>query len=248
MMNIFLWSRTIKVSGHISYIQRGGYSTERISTRKILVFDTHSKLSSFVASQQSIKHPSSNHIVASYVNEYNKRPYNYNDIGEFELQFGASEYRNPSKIDCTHKYGHKILIWPEGLEIELTANDIPSAYHILSQVNRLNASTVSASLTKTVHLVNQNKLFLMAHVTKSQYLQLGETVISWMGQVLEEMKQNTKKELKDIELILTVELVQSEGYQATQVMMMPGNFILNDALSILQIRKFLHKHAEIFYR
>ncbi len=214
------------------------------------MFDSKSKLISYAASQQSIKHPSSNHVVASYVIQYNKRPYNYNDIGEFELQFGVAEHKNPSNSTYNNQNtnGHNILIWPEGLELELTIDDIPSAYPILSQVNRLTPSTISTSLNKTAHLVNQNKLYLMAHVTKSQYLQRGETVISWMGEVLEEMKRNTKNELKEIELILTLELTQSEGYQTTQVMIMPGNFILNDVLSIGQIRKFLHKHEESFYK
>jgi len=221
---------------------------EKIPTRKVLVFDPLTNLRN---KQNGVKHPSSKHIISAYANEFNNRPYNYNDVGEFELYLGAGEYRfsSPSSPNAALKQNtshHKILIWPEGIELELNAKDIPDIYPAISKDHRLTPANLSSYVTKdSFPSSSSNKIILMIHVTKSQYMERGELVIAWLQTAIEEYKlSRPEKNFKNIEYILTLELMQSAGYLTTQIMAMPGNLVLNDALSLAQIRKFVTKHWE----
>lgn len=211
-------------------------------------------LSVLANKQYGIKHPSSKHIIAAYASEFNNRPYNYNDVGEFELHFGASEYRSspsstPSRSveEESHRH-HKILIWPEGIELELKADEVPGIYPLISQEQRLTSTNLSSIVKKAVnHPITTEKMVFMIHVTKSQYMERGERVMTWLQEALSDLQQ-THHDLrfKAFEFILTLELIQSAGYMTTQIMAMPGNLVLNDALSSKHIAKFVTKHHALF--
>eukprot|EP01038_Epipyxis_sp_PR26KG_P009081 gene9081-12247_t len=113
-----------------------------VAHRDIFLFDKSLNFDAWKAlakDDQSIKHPSSNHILAAYA-KYNFEHgiYNFNQLGEFSLNIAAAHNCTIDDSSVENNYlsstYHDILLWPDGIIIhDLQKQHIPYIYNLITK-------------------------------------------------------------------------------------------------------------------
>ena len=142
-------------------------SSLSLQYRDVFIYDSSYKYKDYINNMNSLKHPSSSHVIASYAHYiHNNSTYHFNSLGEYSLNVNpayiisssssssnSSSSSSSSSNSSNSSSTHDMILWPDRLHIAgLTKEDIPSIMKLIFKDNSISASSLSSLLPTSCHI------------------------------------------------------------------------------------------------
>lgn len=241
-----LFSVAPKASIFESDNTRTSVSSDTIAMRFVVCIDPNYSWKSLVASQKyPISHPSSAHLITRLVSEYNKRPYNYNDVGEFELIMApVAVYPLDDTSTSLVSNSPQILVYPDNLLVKLNPfqlnSTLPALYHSFMMSTLLDLQSVVNVLgTNSDSNVSKwnNQILIVVNVSAEHPWQRAANTISWINQSL----LKNKIDLSSVNVLVTRDIVNGAVTGKWQIMCLPTGDRAHNLLSAQEVDRFISR-------
>lgn len=218
---------------HSTTISKAGECN--IHVRFALCLDGKFPLEKFVSvpADLSISSLSSAHFIAKLVEKYNHRPYNYNDVGEFELVFAPACFVD--EISPTSSTpSQRVLTFPDSIMAETksaTASSFGALYNQLNKTSLLRPEDLSTDFQTNA---SPEKVILV-NLSKEHPWSRAQETISWL-------KEATKSLSKPTPILLTRDFVNSHAVGKWDILLLPSGERISNLLSSEEVNKFVNKY------
>lgn len=186
-----------------------------------------------VPADQSISSLSSTHFIAKLVEKYNHRPYNYNDVGEFELVFAPACFVDEASTTSSMA-SQRVLAFPDNIVAETqstTASSFGALYNQLNKTSLLRPEDLSTEFQTNA----APEQVILVNLSKEHPWSRAQDTISWL-------KEATKSLPKPVPILLTRDFVNSHAVGKWDILLLPSGERISNLLSSEEVNKFVGKY------
>lgn len=185
-----------------------------------------------------ITHPNSEHFVNQLLTLYNKRPYNYNDVGEFELIIAPTAVYSSKQSNLGKYSDAQILSYPDNINFIFppstpNSHEITKAYGLFMKSVKLQENDASAS-SVLIQESMQNPI-IVVNISPEHPWSRAQKTISGIEQSL------MKYSKTDIDIVITRDIVNMSVIGKWEIMVLPFGDRAHNLLTIQEIDRFLSR-------
>jgi hypothetical protein len=207
-----------------SYIHSRFLSSTRNSNLFRIAFcvDKSFSLESFVNSKSlPLSHPNSKHFVSGFIDRYNQRPYNYNDIGEFELILAPTIPYQTSQISKSNE----VFSFPDKSTILFDKNQtVNDVYPVLADSKPLPENKKQLSLQKKA----------IVHLHKEHHWERAQQLIKWVQSVVPSLTSD--------EIYLAKDIIHGQSLGKWDLLLLPSGQKFVNILSKIDLEKKINNY------